>query len=203
MPSAAPINPSGNLPAGIPAFVTNRKGWLVLLALTIVAVILRLALLPAGNLQRAFDPSGDSDAYVELAQGLRHGCGFARLHDGKCASGAEIDRTPSYPLYLALCANLRAALTVQVMLAGVIIFAVGAFTYLSWGLAPAIAASALVALDIPSIVYAVELMTETLFTACFALATLIALCALRSPRRSLYSVILLLLVASVLLAFGC
>ena len=101
-----------------------------------------------------------------------------------------------------LCANLRAALTIQVMLAGIIVFAVGAFTYLGWGLAPAVVASALVALDIPSIVYAVELMTETLFTACFALATLLALYVLKPQQRLGQSQLLSLLGASALLAFG-
>jgi len=45
-------------------------------------------------------------------------------------------------------------------------------------------------------------MTETLFTACFVLATLLALCALNHQPRTRRSRILMLLAASALLGFG-
>jgi hypothetical protein len=182
-------------------FPSRRYGWWTLLGLALVTIVLRLAFLPASGTSRALDPSGDSIAYVDLAEGLRHGCGFARLHDGKC-TGAEIDRTPGYPIFLASFPNLRAALIVQVLLAGLVVFATGGFVYLNWGLGAAVMAAAFMALDLPSIVYAAELMTETLFTACFLLATLIALYALNDHSRAQRLRVPLLFAASALLSFG-
>ena len=183
-----------------PGPASHRNGWWMLLAIALVTIIVRLALLPDRDGTRALDPSGDSLAYVELAEGLRHGCGFARLHDGKCLN-PEIDRTPGYPLFLATFSNFRAALIVQVLLAGAIVFAAGAFVYLNWGIGAALVASTFIALDLPSIVYAAELMTETLFTACFALATLLALYALNGNPR-VQRLLIPMLGASALLSFG-
>jgi 4-amino-4-deoxy-L-arabinose transferase-like glycosyltransferase len=200
----APGEPlADHVPSRVQAPATRPRGWWLLLALALAAILIRLSLLPDTGTSRALDPSGDSNAYVELAEGLRHGCGFARLHDATCA-GAEIDRTPGYPLFLAAFLrpgdNFRLALILQVLLAGMIVFAVGAFVYLNWNLGVALIASALIALDLPGIVYAAELMTETLFTACFVLATLLALYAMSNQPRARRLRIPMLLAASALLS---
>ncbi|HKV56358.1 MAG TPA: hypothetical protein VJN94_17120 [Candidatus Binataceae bacterium] len=179
----------------------DREGWPVLLAIALVAVILRLGLIFSGSTERAFDPSGDSAAYVELAQGLRHGCGFARLRNGSC-TGAEVDRTPGYPLFIAAFPNLRSVLIAQAIVGAVIVLVVGWFVMVNWGVAAAIVSSTLVALDIPSIVYSAELMTETIFTSCFVLGTIIALYALNGARREAMSRPLLILFAAALFGFG-
>jgi hypothetical protein len=118
---------------------------------------------------QVMDPDTDSVAYVELAHGLRKGCGFARLSNGTCFS-PEINRTPGYPVFLSLLSNLWVALIVQTLLSGLMIFALGNFASARWGLSAGIVASRLVALDVPSIVYSDEIMTETLFTVFLSLA---------------------------------
>jgi hypothetical protein len=176
------------------------REWMLLLVMVLVAVVPRLALIPAGNLQQAFDPNGDSSAYIELADGLRHECGFAKLSNGNCA-GAEVNRTPGYPLFLVVCMRLRIALIVQAIFWGLIVLAVGGFVYLNWGLTAALISSALISIDLPSIVYSAELMTETVFTGSFTLAILLALYAfakVRTAKSQAYS----LLPASALLALA-
>ena len=83
----------------------------ILLALAMLGLALRLGpLLRAGVLM---DP--DSTRYIELAQGLNHGCGFARWANGACAT-VEVFRTPGYPLILAAVGNLRAVVAIQAIL---------------------------------------------------------------------------------------
>lgn len=55
----------------------------------------------------------DSGRYIELEQGLRHGCGFARWTNGACGAAVETFRTPGYPLFLAAMPNLRTAVAIQ------------------------------------------------------------------------------------------
>jgi hypothetical protein len=181
--------------------MSPRGQRLALLALAAVAVILRATpVILTGGAESARDPSQDSVAYVTLAQGLRDGCGFARLIDGRC-SRAEIDRTPGYPAFLALMPNLRMALAVQALLWGAIAFAAGSFVYEDWGATAGLLTSGLIAFDVPSIVFSAEIMSETVFTACFALAVIIAFHALKrghGGRPSLW----LLMFASFLLAYA-
>ena len=130
----------------------------------------------ADGTERLMDPNADSGAYVELAQGLRSGCGFARISNGNCFP-PENNRTPGYPVFLSLMPNLWIAMVAQTLLSGVMIFVLGAFVSARWGLSAGLVASALVALDVPSIVYSDEIMTETLFTVLFVLGVLAGLCA--------------------------
>jgi hypothetical protein len=149
----------------------------VLIIVAAIAVVLRLwPLMVVSGTERAMDPNGDSVGYVDLAHGLSSGCGFARLSNGKCMS-PQINRTPGYPLFLSLMPDLRIALAVQALLSGLMIFVLGAFVSSRWGLSAGLIAATLVALDVPSIVYSNEIMSETLFTVFFVLGVLAALSA--------------------------
>lgn len=78
----------------------------VLSLVATISVLLRLwPLMLADGTERLMDPNTDSGAYVELAHGLRSGCGFARVSNGKCLS-PEVNRTPGYPAFLSLMPDL-------------------------------------------------------------------------------------------------
>src|ERR1700722_11599486 len=91
-----------------------RKHAVLLLALTAIAI--RLIPLIRGSTDFAILPP-DSIQYLQLAHGLRHGCGFARLINGVCAN-PEILRTPGYPMLLATQPGIRSVLVVQSVMAG-------------------------------------------------------------------------------------
>ena len=76
------------------------------LAIALIAIGIRLAPLLRSDLSFAFRPD-DSFEYLQLADGMRHGCGFARLINGSCQP-AEILRTPGYPLFLAALGGRQA-----------------------------------------------------------------------------------------------
>ncbi len=66
----------------------------------------------------------DSIGYIQLAEGLRSGCGFARMINGVCAP-ADIVQTPRYPAFLALMPNLSFAIMVRSLLAAGVCLLVG------------------------------------------------------------------------------
>lgn len=152
-----------------------------LCAIAVFALLLRLSsiLLVGGN-GRWMDPNTDSVGYVALANGIRHGCGFAPLGDGKCLA-PEVNRTPGYPLFLAAIPSIESALIAQATLAGAVVFVIGVFVSRRWGAGAGLVTSLLAAVDVPSIVYGSEVMTETLFMAAFTIAVLAELSAIH-PR---------------------
>jgi hypothetical protein len=152
-----------------------------LCAIAVFALLLRLgSIFPLGGTGRWMDPNTDSVGYVALANGIRHGCGFAPMNKGKCLA-PEVNRTPGYPLFLAAMPSIESALIAQAMLAGAVIFVIGVFVSRRWGSSAALVTSLLAAVDVPSIVYGSEVMTETLFMAAFTFAVLAELSALH-PR---------------------
>ena len=106
----------------------------------------------------------DSERYIDLARGLKHGCGLARRINGICGD-VETLRTPGYPLFLAVMPSSRFAIAVQGVLGAEVSLLIGLFVWTCWGLAAGAAAELLVALDIPSIVYGAMIMSDILFQA--------------------------------------
>jgi hypothetical protein len=134
---------------------------LVLIALALVAVIIRIApglRFPTSALMFI----GDSGEYLALADGLRHGCGFARLDHGACLP-KELFRTPGYPLLLATFGGIRSTLIAQAVMGGIICLLVANVVGHSGNFAAALMAEALVAFDVPSIVMSNFVMSESLF----------------------------------------
>jgi 4-amino-4-deoxy-L-arabinose transferase-like glycosyltransferase len=130
----------------------------ILLALAMLGLALRLGpLLRAGVLM---DP--DSARYIELAQGLNHGCGFARWINGACGE-IETLRTPGYPLFLATMPTLRTAVAIQGVIGAALCLLTGWYVLGRWGFAAALAAELIVALDIPSILLSATILTDSLF----------------------------------------
>jgi hypothetical protein len=107
----------------------------------------------------------DSPTYIAPAQNLAHGNGFRNVY-----GLFETRRTPGYPMFLAPFTALPHGLFIAVVVQHLInnALAVGVFLLLFHLLADAAAALAgglFFAIDIPSIVHANMIVTETLFTA--------------------------------------
>src|ERR1700746_3447558 len=77
----------------------------IVVGIALVALLVRLAPLLRSDLSFAFIHD-DSFWFMQHADGLTHGCGFARWVSGVCAP-PEIMRTPGYPLMLTLMPNAR------------------------------------------------------------------------------------------------
>jgi hypothetical protein len=138
----------------------RSKRW-QLIALASVGVAIRLAPLMRADRTFVFRPD-DSYEYLQLAAGMRHGCGFARLIGGLCQP-SEILRTPGYPVFLAVMPSIRWALFGQALMSGIVCFAVGWWLQRYWNRAAALVAEGLVVFDVPSLVMSSELMSEALF----------------------------------------
>jgi hypothetical protein len=128
----------------------------------LIAVVVRLTPLLRRDLSFAYYPD-DSFEYLQLADGMRQGCGFARLINGACQT-PEILRTPGYPAFIAAIGhNLRLILAVQAIMAGIIPLLVAISVMNEWSFAAAVIAQLLIAFDLPSIVMANGIMAEALF----------------------------------------
>ena len=149
------------------------------LSIFLAALALR-ALLFGGILARRgtdgfFQP--DSGGYWTLGANLAAGHGFSQRPSPPFAPDAA--RTPLYPVFLAglmrLGAGPAATILVQILLSVLTCLAVMAWTHRLTSCARAACLAGLVmALDVPSILSANLVMTETLFTLLLALAAMTA-----------------------------
>lgn len=149
--------------------------------LAAAAVLVRLGGLFHMDLSFAVRPD-DSLEYRQLAQGMLHGCGFARMIDGVCQP-SEILRTPGYPLLLTLMPDIRWVIVGQALMAGVLCLLLAARVGRRWGFAAAMVTEAIVAFGIPSIVMANEVMSEASFQLLVVLAVVPGLLMIARPRR--------------------
>ena len=147
--------------------------WLVLIG--IAALCIRLAPLARGDLK--FQTGWDAADYIPLAQGIQHGCGFARFDNGHCAS-ADVSRPPGYPFFVAMMPGLRTVLVIQALLGAALCIWLGWFVSTRWGSGAGLTAAALLATDIPSIVYGAMIMSEALFQFLLTGAILLQLSAI-------------------------
>jgi len=133
----------------------------IAIVIALFAVLIRLAPVMRSNLDTALIHD-DSFWYIQTADGLRHGCGFARLIDGACAR-AEIMRTPGYPLFLTMMPSIRWALAAQAVVGGIVAILVALWIVRSWSVGAALLTEFLVAFDLPSEVLSNQVMAEELF----------------------------------------
>jgi 4-amino-4-deoxy-L-arabinose transferase-like glycosyltransferase len=121
---------------------------------------------------------GDSQGYLQLASGLRTGCGFARRLPSGC-DAPEVARTPGYPLLLAVAPSLRSVIILQALLGGAVCLAVGTFALSKWGSRAGIIAEVIAGFDLPSIYGSTVIMSDCLFAAFLCGAVVLQLDALR------------------------
>ncbi len=152
-----------------------RRQAVCLVLIGIAALFIRLAPLARGDLK--FQTGWDSADYIPLAQGIQHGCGFARFENGHCAS-ADVSRPPGYPFFVAMMPGLRTVLVIQAFLGACLCIWLGWFVSTRWGSGAGLTAAALLATDIPSIVYGAMIMSEALFQFLLAGAILLQLSAI-------------------------
>ncbi|MGO9801474.1 MAG: hypothetical protein ACLPQ0_18625 [Candidatus Binatus sp.] len=149
---------------------------LILASIAALAILLRTIVYAWGGIARA-TMMQDSAGYIQLAEGLLSGCGFARRIGTVCAA-PDVIRTPGYPLFLAAMPSLSTAIAVQVLLAGFMCFLIGRFLRLRFGPAAGITAALLICLDLPSIQADASVWTEGLFQPLIAVWVLASLRAL-------------------------
>jgi hypothetical protein len=158
---------------------------LVLVALACLAFAFRIYPLARPDIVWAFSP--DSIGYMRLADGLRTGCGFAPLWQNGTCGPAEIERTPGYPLFLAVLPSLRSVLALQAVLGTGTCLLVGLFAWRHWGLTAGIIAESLTGFDLASI-GTNNIGTETLFTWIIILAILLQLTIVGRTVLDLWSI---------------
>src|SRR5208283_2658285 len=151
----------------------RQTAWLVLIG--IAALFIRLAPLARGDLK--FQTGWDAADYIPLAQGIQDGCGFARFENGHCGS-PDVSRPPGYPFFVAIVPGLRTVLVIQAFLGAALCIWLGRFVGTHWGGGAGLTAAALLATDIPSIVYGAMIMSEALFQFLLTGAILLQLSAI-------------------------
>lgn len=164
---------------------------LALYLVVLAALLIRLAPLLRAGSSWAMSNAADATGYLQLADGLWSGCGFARYVNGVC-SAPEIFRTPGYPAFLALMPGIRTAIAVQAIAGAALCLILGLFVSRRWGSRAGLIAASLLAADVPSIVYSAQLMTEALCQFFIALAILALLSVIEREGKSLRSTILTL-----------
>jgi 4-amino-4-deoxy-L-arabinose transferase-like glycosyltransferase len=153
-----------------------------------LSLFIRLAPLARSDLSFALR-ADDSFEYLQLAAGMRDGCGFARLVGGSCHK-PEILRTPGYPAFLSVMSSMRWALAAQATLGALTCAIIGTWLWRYGHFAAAIAAELLIAFDIPSIVMSTEVMSEILFQFLLVSALIPLFFVHLRTRRPLVSAIL-------------
>jgi hypothetical protein len=113
--------------------------WSLLITISIIAIAVRLAPLTRSDLSFAYYPD-DSFQYIQLADGMHDGCGFARLINRSCQT-PEILRTPGYPVFLAAIGRkVRSFLAAQAVIGGIVGLAVAVWLMQEWSFFAAITA---------------------------------------------------------------
>ena len=169
--------------------MTPHRQRLCLLLIGLSALLLRLAPLARPDLK--FQTGWDAADYIPLSQGIEHGCGFARYADGKCGS-PDVSRPPGYPFFIAIMPGLRSVLVSQAVLGAALCIWLGWFVAARWGGAAGLAAAALLAIDVPSIVYGGMIMSDSLFQFLLAGAILLQLSAVIADELTIKSVAMVL-----------
>jgi hypothetical protein len=165
----------------------GRQNWAIAL-IAIFAIVIRLA--PSWFHQSmdfaVYPPPNDSIHYLQAADGLQHGCGFARLSDGVCQK-AEVLRTPAYPLMLAALPGVRAAIAAQCVMAGIMCALMALWVRRRWNVTAALVAEAIFACDMPSYTAANVIMSDALFQFLLFLAVMPVLIVATGEDRRLKS----------------
>jgi hypothetical protein len=177
--------PAAATPAGETRGGLSSRHRVAFAALLLVALGLRTAFFVAS----LSDPAPrqleeDSHGYLVLAASLAAGHGFARVHGfspgaADEAPTPELTRTPGYPVALAAIEALAPAVVPATLvaqhLAGIGLgVAVAVACARRFGMAPALAAAALLAFDVQGAALGNLILTETFFCALLAAAALLA-----------------------------
>ncbi len=110
----------------------SREKWLIV-AVAVIAFSLRAwPVMRRGVLWAISLNPYDATGYLQLSEGFRHGCGFARWVNSAC-SAHEILRAPGYPLFLALVGNLSVIVILQALMGALVCVLLATFLHTQWG----------------------------------------------------------------------
>ena len=132
-----------------------------------------------------FDP--DSSRYVELANGLTSGCGFARKVGDSCTQ-PELFRTPGYPLLLAASRSIGLSIVLVSLFSAIVVFFVGFVLGDRWSHRAGLLAAVLLATDLSSICRSSAVLTDAFFQCFVATGLLLEVSGVwrRRPRIDLF-----------------
>ncbi len=153
---------------------TDLRYRMILATIGAMALVLRLSPLLRHGTNWAM--GADSGGYVQMADGLRSGCGFARKVGDRC-DAPEIVRPPGYPLFLAAIPGFRNVIAVQAALSALTCILLAAFVRPRWGSPAALLSAFLLAIDLPSAHAASQILSDSLFQTFVLCAVLCALAA--------------------------
>jgi 4-amino-4-deoxy-L-arabinose transferase-like glycosyltransferase len=159
----------------------HRRPKLILASIFVLALLVRLA--PLLNNGSSWAVVGyDSSRYVEAAEGLRLGCGYAR-YIGRACTTPEVRRPPGYSVFLALMPSLRTAIALQAMMGALICILIGVVMRLYWSPEVGLFAALLLAIDICSATAGDALMSEALFQLMLVAGVCLILYIVAAPWR--------------------
>lgn len=163
-----------------------------------LALMLRLVPLRNPGIDWAIVPT-DSWHYTAPAEGLKAGCGYAALENGKCQA-PETRMTPGYSIFLALMPTLRTAVAFQALMGATVCLIISVVVAQFWDYWSALLAAVLMALDLASVATGAAIVAEQLFQ--LVLAAIILLAAQMILLAAKYRIILVAIPTSILLALA-
>jgi len=153
----------------------NHRKWIS--SIFLIALSLRILLFTGILLSnpKGFLTNTDSNQYWQIAENILNHSSFSLSNTQPITP--DHSRTPFYPLFISLLKwlglDVAGIIFIQILVSAATCLMVILLTYKlvgSWK--PAYLAGAIVAFDIPSIVYANSLLTETVFTFLLTLSIL-------------------------------
>lgn len=167
----------------------NHKAEIRIAIILIIALLLRLGLwayIYTQDTNRFI--ARDTSSYIRTAQALLYAGAFSVSME--LPDKPETIRTPGYPLYLAACFAALGEHPPRVILTQILLnLGTIAIVYWivksTWGLNTATIAALLLALDIPSLTYTLQLLSETLFTFMVTVMIAAGICMTKNPQGRL------------------
>jgi hypothetical protein len=139
----------------------------------VLALMLRFVPLRNPGIDWAIVPT-DSWYYTAPAEGLKAGCGYAALANGKCQA-AETRYPPGYSIFLALMPTLRTAVGFQALMGATVCVITAVVVAWFWDYWTALLAAALIAFDLAAVATGAMIVAEQPFQ--LVLAAIILLVA--------------------------
>ena len=164
----------------------------------ILALMLRLVPLRNPGIDWAI-VQADSWHYTAPAEGLKAGCGYAALENGKCQA-AETRYPPGYSIFLSLMPTLRTAVGFQALMGATVCVITSVVVAWFWGYWSALLAAVLMAFDLASVATGAAIVAEQPFQLILAAIILLVVEMILLAGKS--RILLLAIPTSVLLALA-
>jgi 4-amino-4-deoxy-L-arabinose transferase-like glycosyltransferase len=141
----------------------------------------------------------DSWHYTAPAEGLRAGCGYAAVENGKCGT-AETRFPPGYSVFLTTMPTLRTAVAFQALMGAIVCLITAVVVAWFWDYWTALLAATLMAFDLASVATGAAIVAEQTFQLTLA-ALILSVAAMILPSGK-SRVLPLATIAGILLALA-